>query len=383
MKCPKCHYLSFDPEPRCRNCGYTLTLDPDLAMHPAPVTEAPLADLALRDLDPAPATDGSKPSAPRRPTPPAQGEPGRRTRTTTPGPFDEVADEVAADPGQAEAASEEGLANPFPSEFRSDVTPSPQPPSGARPTGERRARRPAPPPTAELPLFVKGLASSLPAAATRDPDEPVASPSELRVPPEQLFVSPAPAPLRRPHPGRGGSMDPERIGPLDHDLLEGLQRIEHAEQRHAAAQARLDRTGAGVSAGQRLGAASVDALFLGGVGAGIVGVTMRWSGLEWGQVQALPVVPLLAFILLVAIGYLFVFTAASGQTVGKMLMGIRVIDAGPTGADERRVSVSQALYRGALTIPSVLLFGAGFVPALTGDGRAVHDRLAHTRVVRA
>ena len=28
MKCPKCHYLSFEPEPRCRNCGYDLSLSP-------------------------------------------------------------------------------------------------------------------------------------------------------------------------------------------------------------------------------------------------------------------------------------------------------------------------------------------------------------------
>src|SRR6187549_1506998 len=50
MKCPKCHYLSFDPEPRCRNCGYTLALgDADLVMKPAePALAGPMADLALR-----------------------------------------------------------------------------------------------------------------------------------------------------------------------------------------------------------------------------------------------------------------------------------------------------------------------------------------------
>jgi len=36
-----------------------------------------------------------------------------------------------------------------------------------------------------------------------------------------------------------------------------------------------------------------------------------------------------------------------------------------------------------LTVPSVLALGVGFVPALVGDERALHDRLAHTRVVRA
>ena len=50
MKCPKCHYLSFEPEPRCRNCGYDLALaDADLAMREfeSEEAEAPAADLPL------------------------------------------------------------------------------------------------------------------------------------------------------------------------------------------------------------------------------------------------------------------------------------------------------------------------------------------------
>jgi uncharacterized RDD family membrane protein YckC len=43
----------------------------------------------------------------------------------------------------------------------------------------------------------------------------------------------------------------------------------------------------------------------------------------------------------------------------------------------------QAAYRSVLALPSVLALGAGFLPALVGDERALHDRLAHTRVVRA
>jgi hypothetical protein len=39
--------------------------------------------------------------------------------------------------------------------------------------------------------------------------------------------------------------------------------------------------------------------------------------------------------------------------------------------------------RALFTLPSVLVAGAGFLPALMGEERAVHDRLAHTRVVRA
>ena len=36
MRCPKCHYLSFDPEPRCKNCGYDLEVaDAELAFKAA------------------------------------------------------------------------------------------------------------------------------------------------------------------------------------------------------------------------------------------------------------------------------------------------------------------------------------------------------------
>ncbi|HEX5217080.1 MAG TPA: hypothetical protein VFV98_16570, partial [Vicinamibacterales bacterium] len=51
MRCPKCHYLSFEPEPRCKNCGYDLDLpETDLELH-VEAADQPLGDLALRDLD--------------------------------------------------------------------------------------------------------------------------------------------------------------------------------------------------------------------------------------------------------------------------------------------------------------------------------------------
>ncbi len=66
MKCPKCHYLSFEPEPRCRNCGYDLeTPGADTVISdPNPLikdrdAEGPLADFDLRRPPPA----ESKPAA--------------------------------------------------------------------------------------------------------------------------------------------------------------------------------------------------------------------------------------------------------------------------------------------------------------------------------
>jgi uncharacterized RDD family membrane protein YckC len=63
-----------------------------------------------------------------------------------------------------------------------------------------------------------------------------------------------------------------------------------------------------------------------------------------------------------------------------MAAAIRVV--GDDDGDET-LTVGQAAARSVLAVPSVVVLGAGFVPALIGDERAVHDRLAHTRVVRA
>ena len=61
MRCPKCHYLSFEPEPRCKNCGYDLDLpEADLELRPASAPEGPMADLTLREIE-EPATSASVP----------------------------------------------------------------------------------------------------------------------------------------------------------------------------------------------------------------------------------------------------------------------------------------------------------------------------------
>lgn len=176
--------------------------------------------------------------------------------------------------------------------------------------------------------------------------------------------------------------EPRKIGPLDRDLLDDLQRIERADQRDAAA---LRREHSSDSAGplKRVTAAIVDAALLAALSAGIVWTTLRWCDLTWSQASLLPIAPVAALLLTMVLGYLFMFTAAGGQTLGKMVAGIRVVDAGVAGDGGEPLSMRQAMYREILSIPSVLLVGAGFIPALFGDERGVHDRIAATRVVRA
>ena len=74
---------------------------------------------------------------------------------------------------------------------------------------------------------------------------------------------------------------------------------------------------------------------------------------------------------------LFFFTAVGGQTIGKMATGIRVVS-----ADDEPLDASSALWRTVSVALTMLTIGFGYLPALLGtDRRALHDRLARTRVV--
>ncbi len=98
----------------------------------------------------------------------------------------------------------------------------------------------------------------------------------------------------------------------------------------------------------------------------------------------LPLAPLVSFLVLLDGGYLSTFVAAGGQTIGKMAAGTRVIPADPAAPASERVSFGQAVVRAAGYLVSALPVGLGFLPAFFGqERRALHDRLADTRVVKA
>jgi uncharacterized RDD family membrane protein YckC len=85
---------------------------------------------------------------------------------------------------------------------------------------------------------------------------------------------------------------------------------------------------------------------------------------------------MLAFLVLLKLSYFGVFTAACGQTIGKMAAHIRVV------ADGAPLDPGRAARRTLVGAVSLLAFGAGFIPALLDpDRRALHDRVARTRVV--
>jgi uncharacterized RDD family membrane protein YckC len=357
MKCPKCHYLSFEPEPRCKNCGYDLSLSEiDLAIRPAE-PEGPLSDFKLNE---------------------PRGKP-RRPAMVTLGPIHPVAD--AEVEGRAEArgaaASSVGAAQAGRAEHPETtvVKGAPQ----IEPV-RRAPRSPAPAATAELPLFVKGvLPPERPVAEPKGDAELVRAPSAPR-PPLAVRRSGPEASKPKVRPERPGQ-PPRKLGPFDRDLLEDLKRIEAqtALRRAVPADAAADVA----PALRRLGAACLDALLLGAIGGVVFWLTLRQLDVAAGQMDVRPMLPLLAFLLLVAAGYLLLFTVAGGQTVGKMALGLRVVGVASDDTGASRLTIRQAAVRALVMLPSVLVIGIGFLPALVGDGRAFHDRFARTRVVKA
>src|SRR5205814_2286023 len=72
---------------------------------------------------------------------------------------------------------------------------------------------------------------------------------------------------------------------------------------------------------RRFKAALVDAALLCGIDAIIVWFTLRICALTIGQAATLPLLPLATFCVILDVGYVLMFTATSGQTVGKMAAG--------------------------------------------------------------
>jgi len=115
----------------------------------------------------------------------------------------------------------------------------------------------------------------------------------------------------------------------------------------------------------------------------VLDFTLRLCQLPYTQIAALPMVPLGAFLLMLNGGYLTMFTAAGGQTIGKMVAGTRVVASTPSGRAQR-LPFGTALVRAGATIISIVLVGTGFLMALVrSDRRALHDAVADTRVINA
>lgn len=111
----------------------------------------------------------------------------------------------------------------------------------------------------------------------------------------------------------------------------------------------------------------------------VVGLTLRLTGLDIDSVGVLPVLPLLAFFLLLNGGYVVLLTGVGGQTFGQMILCIRVVDLG--GGP---VTISTALVRAVALGLAMLPLGAGIAWMCVAARRnTMQDRIAGTRVKRA
>jgi uncharacterized RDD family membrane protein YckC len=262
------------------------------------------------------------------------------------------------------------------SDFALDVKTSPVAESKAAAPGLDIAAMPAAGPITssfDLPLFKE-----------RRPDEPTA-------------LGPrAPLAVRRssPLPSRGGnrpSLDepvldlgvpapPERPW-MPAAIASPTPSAPATPSEHAKSPDGADTQPLAAAIGPRLLAAIVDVSILGSIGLVVLYLTLKVCGLQFAGAAAIPPVPFGAFLLLVAGGYFTLFTAAGGQTIGKMAAGIRVVAMGGAAA---RVPLGHSVVRATAYLVSAIPAGLGFVPALLGaDRRAIHDRLADTRVVKA
>ena len=145
-----------------------------------------------------------------------------------------------------------------------------------------------------------------------------------------------------------------------------------------AADAPPEPTRSCAAGSKRLAAAAIDLGLLCAIAAIVVYLTLRMVELPLVSWRLLPAAPMAIFLGLVTFAYLGTFTAVGGQTVGKMAVGVRVVNASgePLGAAAgvRRAATA--------SLVSLVTLGLGFLPAVIGSTRlAVHDRLAGTRVV--
>ena len=319
MKCPKCGYLGFETTDRCRNCQYDFSL--------APFASDP--ELTLQDNDRRPEANPDFDLPPIRRQTDALGSNAldldrlfgdSEGSNGSTGPKGGSPTITLIDEGEIEVPLDE-LAEPVePSNLPFDDAPL------------------VPPPAAKPPLAVRRSTPEVPKNRPRT-TRPI-KPEPLALEPEQ--------PAR---PGSRGSAT---------DTVASLMETPPLAVRVAAG--------------------LIDVLLLLAIDLAVLYLTLRISGLQntLADVRVLPPVPFVAFLAVLSYGYVAAFTVAGGQTIGKMVMNLRVI-----GDDGRPIDAAGGMLRavGCMLVP--LTLGLSYVPALvTSDHRALHDRLAGTRVVR-
>ncbi|MDE3156710.1 MAG: RDD family protein [Acidobacteriota bacterium] len=350
MKCPKCGYLGFESGDRCRNCGYDFSLAggldlPDLEIAPdrdrageplldLPIAATPSPDRVAEDRLRIAPPDPVPPPVVREPAPQAGSPaPPAHAREQTPAPEVDV------------AAGATGPAAP-PMSRRDTVE------ALRRVADERTAKTATGATPTRLPLF----------AEPDDDDAPlITPPARPRAPLAVRRATPEVPRVRS---------EPRTMPPLDRTPAPT------DEVRPAARAVVPEAADEPARPGARLMAGAIDVILLLGLDAVVLYFTLRIAGLSPAQVRILPKIPLAGFLLLLNGGYLAAFTAG-GQTIGKMVGGLQVVS-----DNDDPVTIGRALLRTLLWGLEALPVGLGFLSiVISRDRQALHDRVAHTRVV--
>lgn len=334
MKCPKCQYISFDTPARCRNCGYDFAL----LETPADPVDGPLRDDGARD-----------------------------------GPLPELSLHDERDARVADRPRGGGIDLPLFNEPVPGLDDTPLISSPSAPRAPLAVRRTTPDPSRlPKPGRARGRGGP-PAISAPTPSRPTpAEPSRV--------AAPAPASQRHPHdvPATAAADLLDVAGGVAASDEDRGPRQDAAPAPTAGAHAAGD-AGDAASAMARLTALAADVSLLALINVAVVHFTLAVVRYPWSRLGELPLLPLVAFCAMLDAGYFVLLTAASGQTLGKMFTGVRVV-----AADAGRVPVTQAALRTALAPLSIVTLGLGYLPGLVGrDRRTLHDRLSHTRVIRA
>lgn len=227
-------------------------------------------------------------------------------------------------------------------------------------------------PLVDLPLATPALtAPPVPFASAAS-----AAPAVPPALPPSLFADPQPPPARAPLAVRR-TADRPRSRATPHVVRRPRPELLEPAITDAAQDAPPPASAVAAPPVTRILSLVIDVAVLSGIDAAVVYLTAQIASVPMGQVLTLPLVPLAAFIVGLNVAYLAVFTANGGQTLGKMATGLRV------EATDGALTFGGAVVRVAAAIAGGLVAGAGFLPALfRADRRAVHDQIAHTRVVK-
>jgi uncharacterized RDD family membrane protein YckC len=213
----------------------------------------------------------------------------------------------------------------------------------------------------KLPLFGGGAGDDLPLITRPSPPRPPLA--VRRATPE--------VPRTRPDTPRTALFDLSTFPQEEPTGGSAPERAEEWAPRHSGRPAP-----AGIPA--RLAAVVIDLVVLAAIDLLVVYFTMQICGLSAAEFDILPKGPLYGFLFVQNAGYFIAFTP-SGQTLGKMAMGIRVI---PTGG-RQEIDLAHSLVRTIIWVILAVPGGLGFLTALfSHERRGLHDRFAKTRVIK-